>query len=393
MTTTQTPIAIIKAPPPVRNGTGEVDVIKISQISAGKFRCRKDVDSEEMEAFKSCIRTNGVQTPICVRVRGFRNGCEHYEIVYGHRRVEACIELGIPTIEATIYENLPDADAAILGFLENFARQELNAIEETEAIIQILSLKLNISKQAVTQILWQFNNHASRRRSTESATIELENRTMTVQYEKLQKILTNVIGTGNKLSLITIASQKLPLLKLPEELDRAVRTRKLDATKAVRIARVKDPAQRQKLLKMALEEDLSIRQLSQYIKKISSPKSKNSKAETVASSTETQTNNLIPPSSQENENTDNETNSNNVKLDMVFLKTLEQVAAEAQETRKQIERNPTLTLSVTQRQELQTLTHEVDELSEQLKRKVHELKELVTSTHRQTTRAKSLDVV
>jgi hypothetical protein len=215
---------------------------------------------------------------------------------------------------------------------------------------------------------------------------------MTVQYEKLQKILTNVIGTANKLSLITIASQKLPLLKLPEELDRAVRTRKLDATKAVRIARVKDPAQRQKLLKMALEEDLSIRQISQYIKKISSPKSKNSKAETVASSTETQTNNLIPPSSQENENTDNETNSNNVKLDMVFLKTLEQVAAEAQETRKQIERNPTLTLSVTQRQELQTLTHEVDELSEQLKRKVHELKELVTSTHRQTTRAKSLDV-
>ena len=81
------------------------------------FKKRDGIENEEL---KDSVKENGLLEPIIVR--SFSAGT--FEIISGHRRVEACKELGIQTVPA-IVRDMPKDEAVIAMVDSNLQREHL----------------------------------------------------------------------------------------------------------------------------------------------------------------------------------------------------------------------------------------------------------------------------
>jgi len=93
----------------------QLPVEKLHGFRLHPFHVRQD---EEMDKLVQSIREHGVLMPVLVRPDG-----EEYEIVSGHRRVEACKIAGISEVPVTIRE-LDDETATILMVDSNLRQRE-----------------------------------------------------------------------------------------------------------------------------------------------------------------------------------------------------------------------------------------------------------------------------
>ena len=89
------------------------------------FKKRNGVENEEL---KESVKENGLLQPIIVR--SFSAGT--FEIISGHRRVEACKELGIQTVPA-IVRDMPKDEAVIAMVDSNLQREHLLPSEKAFA--------------------------------------------------------------------------------------------------------------------------------------------------------------------------------------------------------------------------------------------------------------------
>ena len=79
------------------------------------FKVRND---EAMRSLVESIQQNGLLNRIIIRPRDAGG----YEIIAGHRRVEACRILGYDSISADLRTDLGDDDAAVLAMIETNLR-------------------------------------------------------------------------------------------------------------------------------------------------------------------------------------------------------------------------------------------------------------------------------
>jgi hypothetical protein len=91
--------------------------VKISDITIGGNR--RPVKAEAVEALKDSIRIIGLQQPVVVTSTN--------RLVSGAHRLEACKELGMDEIDATVIAD--DAKAELAELDENLIRNELTALE------------------------------------------------------------------------------------------------------------------------------------------------------------------------------------------------------------------------------------------------------------------------
>lgn len=97
-----------------------------SLIDASPFPDRLPDDGDrDFESFKKLIADEGQKIPIQVRKNPAAEG--RYQIVYGHRRWRACIDLGIKV--KAIQVDLSDSELVVAQGIENAARQDLSWIE------------------------------------------------------------------------------------------------------------------------------------------------------------------------------------------------------------------------------------------------------------------------
>jgi ParB family transcriptional regulator, chromosome partitioning protein len=101
--------------------------IKISELRQGAFQTRTKMNGQPMTDLVESIGEVGLAVPIKVRPIS-----DYFEIVYGHRRVEAVKRLGWDEIEA-IVEELTDEQAMIQGLAENIQRDDLEPLDEANA--------------------------------------------------------------------------------------------------------------------------------------------------------------------------------------------------------------------------------------------------------------------
>ncbi len=94
-----------------------VTLIKIADLQEYKGHPFKVLDNEEMDELKDSIASQGIINPIIVRP--IQEG--GFEIIVGHRRVHACILLGMDEIPARSV-NLDDDDAALYMVDSNIQR-------------------------------------------------------------------------------------------------------------------------------------------------------------------------------------------------------------------------------------------------------------------------------
>ncbi|WNJ87953.1 plasmid partitioning protein RepB [Bosea sp. 685] len=85
-----------------------------------------DDGSAAFDDFKRSIAEDGQRVP--VQVRPHPDAPERYQVIYGHRRVRAARELGIPV--KALVRQLTDTDLVVSQGLENASRQDLSWIEK-----------------------------------------------------------------------------------------------------------------------------------------------------------------------------------------------------------------------------------------------------------------------
>jgi len=105
----------------------EVKEIPIAKITGSLCRMRLEKDYEREELLAS-IRERGVMEPI--KVKKVKGGYLNFT---GNRRLDCSRELRLETIRAEIWEDISDAEAVLMGFVENINRKDFTILEEGHA--------------------------------------------------------------------------------------------------------------------------------------------------------------------------------------------------------------------------------------------------------------------
>lgn len=114
--------------------SGELQKLPIEFLQPGKYQPRKDMSPEALEDLASSIRSQGIIQPIVVR----KVAEQKYEIIAGERRWRASQMAQLAEIPCLV-KDVPDEAAVAIALIENIQREDLNAMEEAQALQRLLN--------------------------------------------------------------------------------------------------------------------------------------------------------------------------------------------------------------------------------------------------------------
>ncbi len=236
--------------------------LPLAAITLNSVQPRRYFDQSAMEKLVKSIQKNGILQPLLVRP--FDE--EKYELVAGERRYRAAEQAGIEEVPVVV-RDLTDEEAAEMALMENLQREDLNPVEETEGILALLVAKLNKSRADV---------------------ISLFNQVSHPQYQTAQivlrspewKIIKDIFTSVGRLSPESFRTTRLSLLNLPGDVLTALRSGKIQYTKAIEIAKLKNDRQRKKFLTEAIDKNLTLSQIKERVKYLKAKTNKKQPKET-----------------------------------------------------------------------------------------------------------------
>jgi ParB family transcriptional regulator, chromosome partitioning protein len=107
--------------------------LPIEHLQRGKFQPRKDMNPEKLQELADSIKAQGIIQPIVVR----KLDQDKYEIVAGERRWRAAQLAGLQQVPVVI-KDIDDRATMAIALIENIQRQDLNPLEEAEALRRLL---------------------------------------------------------------------------------------------------------------------------------------------------------------------------------------------------------------------------------------------------------------
>ena len=111
---------------------GSLKQLPLEFLQRGKYQPRRDLDADALKELTSSILKQGVMQPIVVR----KTNTDRYEIIAGERRWRASQQAGLDSIPAII-RDISDEAAIAMALIENIQREDLNAIEESLALLRL----------------------------------------------------------------------------------------------------------------------------------------------------------------------------------------------------------------------------------------------------------------
>ena len=225
------------------------NTISISKIHLPSSQPRRYFDPEKLQQLTDSIKQHGILEPLLVRP--LKQG--GYELVAGERRYRAAKASGLDNVPITVRE-LSDQEAVQFALVENLQREDLNPVEETEGVLELLTLTLSCSREQILEAL------------TQMATAQKKGIELSGNVSRQVEVIANILESTINLTPESFRTSRLPLLNLPSDILDALRQGKLEYTKARAIARVGDEQQRQQLLQDAVERSLSLTQIKQQVK-------------------------------------------------------------------------------------------------------------------------------
>ncbi|MCF6252953.1 MAG: ParB/RepB/Spo0J family partition protein [Methylococcaceae bacterium] len=111
----------------------DLQTLPIEFLQRGKYQPRKDMHPETLQELADSIKAQGIIQPIVVRLLAD----EKYEIIAGERRWRAAQLAALPEVPVVI-KNIDDRAAMAVALIENIQREDLNALEESEALKRLL---------------------------------------------------------------------------------------------------------------------------------------------------------------------------------------------------------------------------------------------------------------
>lgn len=179
----------------------EIRMIPIERIVPNPYQPRIEFNQEALSELAQSIRENGLIQPISVR-----KADDHFEIVAGERRYRAMQLSGLVEVPAYVMD-ADEMQMAELALVENIQRENLSAIEEAKAYVQImkitgctqsqLALKMGRSQSSIANKIRLLNldeniqNAVSAKVISERHARALIGQDVKKQQEVLEKIVKN----------------------------------------------------------------------------------------------------------------------------------------------------------------------------------------------------------
>lgn len=116
------------------NQDGELRHLPVEWLQPGKYQPRKDMQPEALEELAASIKAQGLMQPIVVRP--LAGADKRYEIIAGERRWRACQLAQLDKVPAII-RDVPDDAAIAMALIENIQREDLNPMEEANALYRL----------------------------------------------------------------------------------------------------------------------------------------------------------------------------------------------------------------------------------------------------------------
>lgn len=110
-----------------------LETLPIEYLQRGKYQPRKDIDPEKLQDLANSIKAQGIIQPIVVRVIAHNR----YEIVAGERRWRAAALAGLADVPVVI-KDIDDHSAMAIALIENIQREDLNPLEEADALKRLI---------------------------------------------------------------------------------------------------------------------------------------------------------------------------------------------------------------------------------------------------------------
>lgn len=269
-----TPTAAWLAPLDADTPTSAESKVKLGEIHLPQQQPRRYFDPEALQELVLSVKQHGILQPLLVRPLPSGG----YELIAGERRYRAAKEVGLTEIPVVIRE-LSDEAALQLALIENLQREDLNPIEETEGILQLLALQLGQSLETVPSLLRQLFNQEFR---SSSQTLDPEstapdnnviinfddsiNSSTQNEQEAERQQVEKVFKALGLMSWESFVTNRLTLLNLPKDILDVLRSGQIAYTKAKAIARVKDEKSRGLILEAALANNWSLSEIKAQIK-------------------------------------------------------------------------------------------------------------------------------
>lgn len=212
----KTPVA--STTPPASGSTLE---IPLTQIEVNPFQPRTHFDQAALQELADSIKVHGIIQPITVR----RLAPNQYQLISGERRFQASKLAGLKSVPAYI-RSADDQQMLEMALIENIQRENLNAIEVALSYQRLIT-ECHLNQEALGERVGK-------------------NRATVTNY--------------------------LRLLKLPPDIQIAVRDNRLSMGHARAIINVENPDQQLFIFKKALAEDLSVRKVEELVRELASAK-------------------------------------------------------------------------------------------------------------------------
>ncbi len=205
--------------------------IEISKIEPNPYQPRTEFNMEALEELSASIKLLGLIQPITVRP--LPDG--RFQIISGERRFRASQMAGLATIPAYIRKT-DDQGMLEMAIVENIQREDLDSIEVALSFQRLIE-ECNLTQEAMAE------------------------------------------RVGKKRATVT---NYLRLLKLPAEIQFAIRAKKISMGHAKALLSLDTDKEQLKFANQIIEQDLSVRQIEQKIQNLGKKKEKKEKEENVA---------------------------------------------------------------------------------------------------------------
>ena len=192
-----------------------INEILMSEIEVNPFQPRTDFDKTALEELASSIRTQGIIQPITVR----KLAANKYQLITGERRLHAAKIVRLKSLPAYV-RTANDQQMLEMAIIENIQREDLNAIEIALSYKRLMS-DCNLKQEAMADRVGK-------------------NRTTVTNY--------------------------LRLLKLPPDIQAAIRDKKISMGHARAIINIENVDIQLEIFKRIIKDELSVRKVEELAK-------------------------------------------------------------------------------------------------------------------------------
>lgn len=196
--------------------------IPVDDIRANPHQPRKEFDEEKLDELADSIKEHGIIQPLTVRYIGERK----FELISGERRLKASKLAGLKEIAAYV-RKADDEQSMAFALIENIQREDLNALEVALAYQRLLE-----------------------------------------EFDYTQAQVAERVGKNR-----TTVTNMLRLLTLPDFIQTALKKNEIAMGHARSLITIENSSNQQKLLKKAISDGWSVRQMEDAVRNLSSQSS------------------------------------------------------------------------------------------------------------------------